>query len=98
MATIPERKRILAPNSDRGFRRPWVAYRSHTGSEYSERPLSVGDWLLTLIVLAIPGLNIILYGYWAFFSNGNRGRINFCRASLIFIIVGFALALVAGVF
>jgi hypothetical protein len=57
-------------------------------------PLSVGNWLLTIIVLAIPILNIILYIYWAFISKGNVSRINFCRASLILAALTLVLALV----
>ncbi|MEN8797102.1 MAG: hypothetical protein ACN4GG_02485 [Akkermansiaceae bacterium] len=52
-------------------------------------PLSVGDWILTILILAIPFLNIVLYLYWAFFSNGNQSRINFCRASVIIAVVAF---------
>ena len=62
----------------------------------ADLPLSVGDWLITLVVLAIPFLNIILYIYWAFFSNGNRSRVNFCRASLILALVGLFLMLSLG--
>ena len=57
-------------------------------------PLSVGDWLITLIVLAIPVVNILLYIYWAFFSKGNVSRRNFCKASLILMVFGVILALV----
>ncbi len=77
----------IAPNA--GFAQPVVRV---------DLPLSVGDWLITLIVLAVPILNIVLYLYWAFFSTGNKGRINFCRASLILTLVVFILVMVFSAF
>ena len=60
----------------------------------NEQPMSTGAWFLTLLVLAIPLLNVILYVVWAF-GAGNRNRVTFCRASLLWavIAVGIALAL-----
>ncbi|WP_411827911.1 hypothetical protein [Luteolibacter sp. AS25] len=55
--------------------------------------LSVGDWLITLILLAVPILNIVLIIYWAFFSSGNQGRINFCRATLLLTLAGIIIVL-----
>lgn len=49
-------------------------------------PLSVGEWLLTLIVLAIPLFNVVLYIYWACCSKGNQSRINFSRAVIILFV------------
>lgn len=46
-------------------------------------PMSVGDWILTNLVLAIPIVNIIMYFVWAFSSGTNINKRNFCRASLI---------------
>ena len=51
------------------------------------RPLSVGEWMLTIIVLGIPVVNVIMYLVWAF-GDGNVNRRNFCRASIyLFLIV-----------
>jgi hypothetical protein len=64
----------------------------------ADLPLSVGNWLITLIVLVIPICNVIFYIYWAFFSSGNKGRINFCRASLILMTVCLSIALLLKLF
>ena len=40
--------------------------------------MTMGEWLITLIVLAIPCVNVIMYFVWAF-GNGNENRKNFCR-------------------
>jgi hypothetical protein len=68
------------------------------------RPMTVGEWMLTLLVLAIPLVNLVMYLVWAFSGTGNVNRRNFCRASIywVLIIVGLwlavaVLAAVAGV-
>ncbi len=96
MTTIPKQRH--SPEELPGNRRARIAIAPNAGFAQpvgrADLPLSVGDWLITLIVLAIPILNIVLYVYWAFFSNGNKGRVNFCRASLILMLVGFFLVIV----
>ena len=54
--------------------------------------MGIGEWLITLIVLAIPCVNIIMYFVWAF-GNGNENRKNFCRAGLIMMAVGIVLTI-----
>lgn len=55
--------------------------------------MTMGEWLITLIVLAIPCVNVIMYFVWAF-GNGNENRKNFCRAGLIVMAIGIVLSLV----
>ena len=55
--------------------------------------MTMGEWLITLIVLAIPCVNVIMYFVWAF-GNGNGNRKNFCRAGLIVMAVGIVLSLI----
>ena len=55
--------------------------------------MTMGEWLITLIVLAIPCVNVIMYFVWAF-GNGNENRNNFCRAGLIVMAIGIVLSLV----
>ncbi|BCJ95377.1 hypothetical protein acsn021_29460 [Anaerocolumna cellulosilytica] len=49
-----------------------------------ETPLSLGEWVVTLLILAIPCVNIVMFFVWGF-GQGNISRRNFCRAALIFI-------------
>jgi len=58
------------------------------------RPMTVGEWMLTLLVLAIPLVNLVMYLVWALSGAGNVNRRNFCRASIYWflIILGFSLA------
>ncbi len=76
----------------------------HTGSQTSYRqknyngmdtsPMSMGDWVLTILAAMIPCAGIILYIVWAFSSTGNVNRRNFCRAQLVIMAVVFVLYLV----
>lgn len=58
-----------------------------------DKPLSLGEWLLTLIVIAIPFVNFIMLFIWAF-GEGNTNRKNFSRAYLIYMLAIFVLAIV----
>jgi len=55
------------------------------------RPLSTGEWFLTLFVLGIPLVGIIMYFVWAF-GAGNVNRTNFCRAGLLWIAICIVLS------
>ena len=48
-----------------------------------EQPLSIGNWILTYIILIIPLLNLIMLLIWALSSNTNKSKQNFARASFI---------------
>ena len=54
--------------------------------ELTEKPLSTGEWFLTLFILALPLIGLIMYFVWAL-GEGNRGRRIFCRATLLWVLV-----------
>ena len=60
------------------------------------RPLTLGEWMLTLLVLAIPLVNIVMYLYWAF-AGQNLNRRRFCQASLIWFLIVMGLGLALGI-
>ena len=51
-----------------------------------EKPLTTGEWFVTLLVLALPLVGLVMHFVWAF-GSGNVGRRNFCRATLLWIAV-----------
>ena len=51
------------------------------------RPLSMGEWVVVLLVPMIPCVGIILYFVWAFSSKTNVNRRNFCRANIVIFAV-----------
>lgn len=56
------------------------------------KELSVGEWLLTLLLMSIPVVNIIMLIVWAVSESDARRR-NFSRAYLIW----YAISLVVGI-
>lgn len=51
------------------------------------RPVSVGDWMLTYILLSIPLINIIMLFVWAFGSSP-ESKANWAKATLLWMVIG----------
>lgn len=62
------------------------------------RPLTVNEWFVTILILALPLVNLVMYLYWAFADGVNINKRNFCRASIIWAVVGLVIAAVAVAF
>lgn len=63
--------------------------------EIPEKPLSTGEWFVTLLVLALPVIGLVMHFVWAFGGGTNIGRRNLCRAVLLWIAVLFCLGVAA---
>jgi hypothetical protein len=59
-----------------------------------ERPLSVKDWVINILLTCIPCVGIILLLVWAFSSAGNINRKNWARAMLIISIIMIAISII----
>ncbi|MBP6116263.1 MAG: hypothetical protein KBC57_12375 [Neisseriaceae bacterium] len=51
-----------------------------------EAPPSVKEWVLTLIILMIPLVNLVMMFVWGF-GSGPKWRANFCKANLLIMAV-----------
>ncbi|MBK3497437.1 hypothetical protein JFL43_22035 [Viridibacillus sp. YIM B01967] len=69
--------------------------------EYQDQPvpqqnesqqLSVGTWLLTILIIAIPIVNLIMLCIWAFGEKNPRS--NFSKAYLIWIAISITLVII----
>ncbi|MEO0794961.1 MAG: hypothetical protein AAFX93_07360 [Verrucomicrobiota bacterium] len=58
-----------------------------------EEPVKIGEWILALILMSIPFLNIFMLIYWACSSSTKPSKQNFAIAYLIFSIPFFLMAL-----
>ncbi len=56
--------------------------------------LSLSDWLITLLITAIPFVGFIMLFVWAFSSNIPISKSNWAKATLILMVIGIALTLV----
>ena len=58
--------------------------------------MSVGDWIVTMIISFIPLVGIIMLLVWAFGSNTPPSKANWAKAllifSLVFMVLGFLFA------
>ena len=61
-------------------------------------PVSVKDWLVTILVMIIPVVNIIMMLVWAFSRSTNPSKSNYFKAQLLLFVVGLVLWLVLFVF
>ncbi len=61
------------------------------GQGQDTSPMSMGDWILTILAAMIPCAGIVIYFIWAFSKSTNINRRNFCRAQLV--IMGIVLAI-----
>ena len=69
------------------------------GDSGLEEPVSFGDWMVTMLLMWIPCVNIIMLFVWAFGSGTKKSKSNYCKAMLIWMVIGVVLSFVlAGTF
>jgi heme/copper-type cytochrome/quinol oxidase subunit 2 len=49
--------------------------------------LTVGDWMIILLLISIPVINIIMLFVWALSSDTNETKSNFAKAVLMWFVV-----------
>jgi cell division protein FtsW (lipid II flippase) len=59
----------------------------------NQKPMSVKDWLITLLLMAIPVVGFVLLFVYAFGNDENLNRKNWAKAQLIFLAIALALVL-----
>lgn len=53
--------------------------------------MSVQDWVITILISAIPLVGFIMLFIWAFGSNENVNKANWAKATLIWAAIGLIL-------
>jgi hypothetical protein len=61
--------------------------------QFEEKPVTVLDWLLTMLIMSIPLINIIMLIIWAFDSSTNPSKSSWAKASLIWMLISVFLAI-----
>lgn len=67
-------------------------YQGAPGQAYAP-VMSIKDWIITLIILIIPIVNIVMMFVWAF-GQGNPNKQNYFKAYLILLAIGVVLYIV----
>lgn len=69
-----------------------VQEQRYDNFEKTSNEMTVGDWLITTLILIIPIVNIVMLFIWSF---GNPDpRRNYARASLIWMAISIVLMLI----
>ena len=55
-------------------------------------PISVGEWIITTIILAIPIVGFIMLFVWGFGNNTQPSKANWAKAALIMMGIGIVLS------
>ena len=58
-----------------------------------EEPMSVGEWMITMLLMILPCINIIMLFVWAFGSGSKQSKSNFAKAYLIWLAIGIVLSI-----
>lgn len=65
---------------------------SATQRNYNDAPIiSIGEWMLTLFITAIPLVGFVMLFVWGFGAATNPTKANFAKATLIFMVIGIVL-------
>ena len=59
-----------------------------------EEPISMGEWLVTMLLILIPCVNIVLMFVWAFSSKEKKSKSNYFKAALIFAAIVLVLYII----
>lgn len=57
------------------------------------RIVGVGDWFVTILLMAIPIVNIVMLFIWGFGSSTPESKSNWAKAQLIWMAIGIALSI-----
>ncbi|MBQ5560359.1 MAG: hypothetical protein IIT46_11395 [Lachnospiraceae bacterium] len=77
-------------------------YQNPNYSQYNiknsfDETVSVGDWMVTMLVLGLPCVNIIMLLVWAFGNGVKESKRNYCRANLIWVLIIIAFYIILGI-
>jgi len=57
------------------------------------KSVSVGEWIVTYLIMCVPLVNLIMLFVWAFGSGTKSSKANWAKASLIFMAIGIVLGI-----
>ena len=69
-------------------------YQQPVPQQQLEVPMSVGDWMITMLIMCIPCVNIIMMFVWAFGNSDKKSKANYFKATLIWCLISVGLSIV----
>lgn len=64
-----------------------LQYQYQPSQDNLEEPMTMGEWMITLLIMMIPCANIVMMFVWAFSSTEKKSKSNFFKAYLIFFAI-----------
>ncbi len=58
-----------------------------TNTPSNSEPVKTGDWVLTMLIMAIPIVGFVMLFVWAFGSGTKPSKANWAKASLIWMLI-----------
>lgn len=62
-----------------------------------QEEVSFGDWMLTILLSAIPCVNLIMLFVWAFSGNTKKSKSNWAKANLVYLLISVVISIIVGV-
>ena len=57
-----------------------------------EKPVSIGEWVLTIFIAAIPVVGFVMLFVWGFGGNTPETKANWAKATLLWFLIGAVLS------
>lgn len=71
-----------------------LQYQYQPAQDNLEEPMSMGEWMISMLVMLIPCVNIVMMFVWAFSSTEKKSKSNFFKAYLIFFAIMMVFSIV----
>lgn len=92
----PQQPVYAAPPSQTYYQQPQQPVYNNAAASVGAKVMSIGEYILTFIITAIPIVGFIMLLVWAFGSDTNPNKKNLCRAMLIMMLIGIVLGIIFG--
>lgn len=83
-----------APNQGQPQNQYQPPYQPNYNATKNISVVSIGDWIITLILMALPLVSLIMLFVWAFGNGTSESKANWAKATLIFYLIGIILVIV----
>lgn len=62
--------------------------------DHNPKPVSTGDWMITILITAIPIVGFIMLFVWAFGGGSNPSKANWAKATILWFLIAVVLYVV----
>ena len=70
---------------------------NYASPDSSAPAMTIGDWIITFIIMVIPIVNLVMLFVWAFSSGTNPSKKNWAKAELIIMAVVIVLSIILSI-